>query len=433
MPRMIQFLLFLFMGWIQTIRCEQMNEPTYPEIGKSCPDFILHNIRYYKQKQASLNDFLGKWLILDFWNSHCGACVASFPKVSAIQKKFMNEVQFMMVGIQDPEGQIESIFARFRKEENLVMPCGFDSLLAQRFDIYTAPYIIVVDPVGCVRAITYSLDAEDVRGFLEDRPPRLDKAYRMHEDRESKTVFNNMRPLLINGNGGPDSVFLFRSILSAWDGFTQPGYIPATIDEDSAIGMFQVMGVPLIRLFHFAYSGKSWPGNDYAIEPVLEVRNSGPFQWSTVHSSNLFCYSLQIPANKVTRISLQHKLQRDLEDYFGYTASIELRPVPCWRLTTTSEAKRRLASRGGREIFRTIIPKADFEAKNWPFSQLVQLLQGHCKEKILDESGITGNIDIKIESALSDIHVIKAVLQPLGINLEPTQKTHKVLVIRDKP
>jgi hypothetical protein len=40
----------------------------YPEVGKPCPDFTLNNVAYYSKKKVSLNDFKGKWLILDFWN-----------------------------------------------------------------------------------------------------------------------------------------------------------------------------------------------------------------------------------------------------------------------------------------------------------------------------------------------------------------------------
>lgn len=433
MIRILVFFVFLHIGWIQSIHGEQMAEPSYPEIGKPCPDFTLRNIRYYKQKQANLRDFQGKWLVLDFWNTHCGACIASFPHVSALQKQFELNVQFMMVGIQDQEGQIESIFARFRKEEGLLMPCGFDSLLAQRFDIYQSPYILVIDPAGIVRAITYALNAVDISGFLEGHPPKLKKVYRMHEEEEPKLVFDSRRPLLVNGNGGPDSGYLFRSLLSAWDGFTQPWYVPSSIEQDSAKGMFQVLGVPLVMLFNYAYAGKKWPGSEYAIDPVLEMKDSSLFQWSTVHSSNLFCYSLQFPPNKMGTISLQRKLCRDLEDYLGFTAAIEMRAFPCWRLVAKPGASRRLASHGGRQEFRTIIPRADFEAKNWPFSQFVQLLQGHCKDKIVDETGITGTIDIKIESAFSDIPAIRTALQAWGLDLVPGQGSHKVLVIRDMP
>lgn len=433
MLKILLIFIFLYAGWIKNLRCEQIPEPTYPDVGKPCPSFTLRNIRYFKLNKATLQDFRGKWLVLDFWNKYCGACVSSFPRVSALQKRFVDNVQFMMVGIQDAEREIEPMFRRLHEEENLAMPCGFDSLLAQRFDIYAAPYIIVIDPAGIVQAITYSLNTEDIIGFLEGRPPRLQKAYRMHEDEAPKTFFDHQRPFLINGNGGPDSVFLFRSLLSVWDGFTQVWDIPKTIERDSAKGMFQVVGVPLIRLFHFAYSGKSWPDSDYAMEPILEVRDSSLFQWSTVHSENLFCYSLQIATNKAGRQSLQQKLRRDLEDYFGYTAAVEMRHFPCWRLIATPEARRRLASRGGKEVFEKIIFKADFKARNWPFRNFVRLLQAHCKEKIIDETAIRGNIDIKIESALSDIEAIRAAIQPWGLDLEPAQESHRVLVIRDSP
>src|SRR5688572_9535860 len=69
----------------------------YPEVGDANLEFALTNIRYFSKKEASLADFKGKWLIVDFWTRWCPACIASFPKVDELKKKFEGKVQFILV------------------------------------------------------------------------------------------------------------------------------------------------------------------------------------------------------------------------------------------------------------------------------------------------------------------------------------------------
>jgi thiol-disulfide isomerase/thioredoxin len=429
--------LFLSFSISLFAQSESVNaEIVYPEAGKPCPDFVLHNIHYYSPKEATLKDFSGKWLVLDFWNKHCGACIGSFPKVSKLQQQFGDKVQFMLVGIEDKEQQIEPMYAKFREKEGLVMPCAFDSSLAKRWDIYTAPYIIVINPEGVVQAITYSLSASDVEGFLEGHPPRLPKAFRVHEDEiDTRIPYDPARPLLIQGNGGADSAFLFRSLLSGFDAFEQHNSIPDKITATVLQGRFQVLGVPLFMLYNYAYYGKPRPDSGVRFQPVLDIKDSTVFQYSSKYSKELFCYSLTVPKAQANQSRLQSIMQRDLEVYFGYTAKIEEWEVPCWKLVATSDAAKHLQTKGGPEIFREIIPKADFDAHNWPFKNFLQLLKYYNggDDEIIDETGITGNIDIEMHSILTDAGEVNKGLARYGLSLVRGKRPERVLVISDKP
>jgi len=405
----------------------------YPELGKPCPTFVLRNIRYYSRHHARLEDFRGKWLVLDFWNKYCGACIASFPKVSKLQRAFGRQVQFMLVGIQDPENQIESMYAKYQMKENLIMPCAFDSLLARRFDIYTAPYIIVIDPAGIVQAITYSLSAEDIEGFLSGRPPRLAKAYRMHEEETDGHIpFDNGRPFLIGGNGGSDTAFLFRSVLASWDGFIQRSYIPATITADSGAGLFQVLGAPLYELYNYAYYGTPNAGPGYYAKPVLETKDTAVFKWSSARSTNLFSYSIKIPSARANGSYLQALMRKDLEHYFGYQVMVEMRQFPCWKLVADTTAAAKLRTRGGKSIFRQRMLHADFSLRNRSFSDFLMLLGYYSEHDIEDVTGLSGNIDIEVNGFLDNLETLRKSLQRYGLDLVTSQRTLLVLVIKDK-
>jgi hypothetical protein len=313
------------------------------------------------------------------------------------------------------------------------MPCAFDSQLAKRFDIYTTPYIIVVDPDGFVQIITYSISSSDIQDLLGGKLPRLPRVYRMHEEEiDNRIPYDAKKPFLINDNGGKDTVFLFRSVLAVFDAFEQHYSLPETITDDAKHGRFQALGAPLYRLYNYAYYGVLMPDSGYRNLPVLDVRDSTAFQFSSKYNKNLFCYSLILPPAQATQIHLQEMMCKDLENYFGYTATIEERKFPCWRLVATESAKKRVKTIGGPELFRFIIPKADFIAQNWPFSKFLHIMRIFNEKDIVDETNITGNIDIRMNCLLTDEKDVKRGLQIYGLDLIPGEKAMKVLVIRDK-
>lgn len=322
--------------------------PYYPEVGKPCPDAALTDIRYFNKKKARIKDFRGKWLILDFWNRTCGACIASFPHMSELQKELGDKVQVMMVAIQDPDKQVDQIYSKYRAKQKLLMPCDFDSALANRFDILTTPYSILIDDKGFVRAITTTIHTKEMKAFLAGENPTLTKVYRMHEDEPNTesvnkvTAFDPARPLMINGNGAADTNFLYRSVLSAWapnTRFRPIVSVEAGMRELGGKG-FQALGVRLTDLFFYAYLGLSGPSDRVAFhdKPVLEVKDTTLFAAET---KNRFCYALNL-ASKTDIGRVLEIMQGELKNYFGYEASIETRRLPCLKLVAQPGAAEKL-------------------------------------------------------------------------------------------
>ncbi len=405
-------------------------EDIYPEAGKICPNFVLRNIKYFEKKQAGLHDFKGKWLVLDFWNKTCSSCISSFPKISELQKEMGDKIQFMLVGIQDQENQIEPMYDKFKEKEKLVMPCAFDSSLANKWDIFTAPYIIIIDPSGKVQAITYSVNAENLLNLMKGTPHHLPKAYRVHEEmKDTLIAYDDKKPLLINGNGGVDSEFLFRSLLSSFNGAKQHVYVISSIYNEERPGTFQVLGATIANLYMYAYVGTVTPDSDFYPNPIVEVKDTLLFR-----SYKEFCYSLQIPPAISTKQHMMDVMQRDLTNYFPYSATIEERKFPCLKLVAlSSDAKPTLTSKGGRASFKVVVPKVEFIATNYDFGSFLGLLGRFNGNEIINATDITGNIDIHFTGLLASITEVKSELNRHGLDLIPAERPLKVLVIREKP
>jgi len=407
---------------------------TYPEVGKVMPDLTISNINYYPKKTAEISDFRGKWLLLDFWNIHCGACLVGFPVTNEIQRKLGNSVQVMLVGVADEEGKIAPMYAKFRDRFHLIMPCAFDSVLANRLDIYTAPHSILIDDKGVVQCVTTSLNLEDVRGFISGKPPDLPGSYRrMHEDNTIDMKLDHLH----NGN---DSDFLYCSVLSKWDRNKYQQILPVSIGEAGCMGRFEVLGAPLEWLYNYAYFGRgSWSlfdsgfyGRNYT-HPVLEIKDSSKFKYSFKYGKNLFSYSLTMSVNSWTGESMMQTLQRELEVCLGFKSEVEVRNCPYWRLVADKGAKERLTTKMLSPYFRPIVFNGGFTAGDYPMRNFLHWIKCYQQDKvIIDETGISGNIDISIDCIPSDFEDLKRGLRSAGLDLVPSEMPMKVVVIRDK-
>ncbi|MFS2187234.1 TlpA family protein disulfide reductase [Mucilaginibacter sp. Mucisp84] len=178
---MIKFIAtFLF---LISCYCAGAQSPrNYPAVGSPCPDLQFNEVRYFTKKQVSLADFKGQWLILDFWNRHCGTCIEKMPATDSLQQKFSKQVSILLVGYTGsqythrPDNAIRAFYKGIRKRMRVSLPIAYDSLMFHRLAIGACPYIIIVDPKGIVRAVTTRITAGDMAAFLAGRNPVLEKA-----------------------------------------------------------------------------------------------------------------------------------------------------------------------------------------------------------------------------------------------------------------
>jgi thiol-disulfide isomerase/thioredoxin len=183
------FLYFVALSGFSTV--DNDRNAKFPDVGDPCPDFLFNDIRYYPQKECTLKDFKGKWLILDCWNRYCSVCVASFPRTDSLQKAYKSSVQFLLVGYSGSqytpwrgpdERPIKDLYEKTRTRFNLDLPVAFDSVLFHKFGISGCPFIIIINPDGMIRAITTHLTANNLDEILAGRLPKLSKPTRISGD-----------------------------------------------------------------------------------------------------------------------------------------------------------------------------------------------------------------------------------------------------------
>jgi len=90
---MIGILSYLLPNYYVYIR----NKPN-DVISKHVPELTLYD---EAGKRFNLKDKTGKIIVLDLWNSSCGACIKAFPKFEALRNEFKNDtiIEFYSLNI----------------------------------------------------------------------------------------------------------------------------------------------------------------------------------------------------------------------------------------------------------------------------------------------------------------------------------------------
>jgi thiol-disulfide isomerase/thioredoxin len=423
-----------------------------PEVGKPMPDFTLTDVTHYKLKNATVSDFKGKWLFLDFWFKNCGACIASFPKMNEFQKKFADRAQFMLVakvsekpGSWIPRKSTEAVYETLRKTKNLELPCAYDTVFAAKWGIFAMPYVIVVNPEGVVKAITSSvgMTAEKIETLLNGGNPTLKKMD--VEKHEFFAGIDNKNPK------STDTLVMVQSILlksKSDENFSSPP-IDHQLNNPAFIRKgYKVAVMAEKSLYMTAYFGTSnWLGQFthplYNIAypyPIIETKDTNSFKEDNITKDGFYNYSLDVPSQKANKLDMMKIMQRDLENNFDHKVSIETRKMPIIKLIALPGALNKLKS------------KSKTYSMNWPdgnsllgfdatrlkmsfflFQVMIPIVGQFKNIPFFDETGIQDRIDISYKpNDVSNIEDVRKELQRHGLDLVKGEKEFKVLVIRDK-
>lgn len=111
--------------------------------GSPAPAFTLQND---KGEEISLNDFIGRYVVLDFWGTWCGYCVRGIPKMKDYYFKYKDKTEFLSIDCRDNKQTWIKAIAKY--DLNWVNLFAENEKIANQYGIEGYPTKIIIDKEG---------------------------------------------------------------------------------------------------------------------------------------------------------------------------------------------------------------------------------------------------------------------------------------------
>lgn len=411
---------------------QQQNKTLYPEVGLKFPDFILPDVKHFRQTSVTLDDFKGKWLIVEFFSKNCIPCFKSFPKLNELQKDFSSEVQFLLIGMNGDkysEG-LENLYEKFRQKYSLELPVSFDSILAKRVGVHFSGQISIIDPYGIVRFVgsSYELTKDNLSDLIQGNKSAFSESTWDVSEKSIDSIWK------IPNRDNP--AVLFSSLFGTHEINTLKNS-SESIEVDLSNGYVREIGLGALDLYKHAYFGRNhleFTDSIYSstyVNPILEVKNASTFGADYKTNKNLFNYTLTAHRDKVSKVLFMTFMQTDLDRYLGFQSRFADRMVECWELVIFDPAKLRYKNNGKPNVSRVDI--AGLVADKISIERLLFCIAYYNVDQpnFFDNTNIQGTIFIKLDAIMNDLPDVRKALQSNGLDLIKSKRMMKVLVIHD--
>jgi peroxiredoxin len=130
-----------------------------PEVGKMAPDFVKKDT---SGTSVSLKQFRGKVVLIDFWATWCGPCVASLPELQKHWQKFNNR-NFMVLSVSldyDP-AEWRSFINAYRIGWVNLLDTESGGSVTQLYNVDAIPMTLLVGRDGKIIAADHYIDNLD--------------------------------------------------------------------------------------------------------------------------------------------------------------------------------------------------------------------------------------------------------------------------------
>lgn len=413
------------------------------KVGDKVPDIVMGKILNYKTRTVRFSDFKGQLLILDFWATWCGPCVAFMPEAQKLQKEFGSKVAIIPVNsMRSRKDENEAVVQNFlNKRKDLSLPSIVeDTVLRKFFPFSSIPHEVWIDGNGVVLAITAHVDvnANNIRAALAGKEMNL--VYGAKDKNDATRFSNEPPPLLANNLSQQD--FIFQSLLTP---YRKDEQIKSGIDKKTIPGKIRMYfrNVPVGYLYQYAFRDHTTLPIYPTKQLVAEVKGADMFNdWD--NPQYMYCYEVVIPA--ADSAHLYSIMQMDLNRYFHLNAGIENRKVKAFSLVRTT-TKDHLKTKGKPTDpvlkQQQAIEKKVMILENTTITDLVRILNLSTGPFFFtDQTDYTGKIDIQISNLAigqlgikeqpNQLEPLRKELSNYGLGLKASEKYVDCLVIKDK-
>lgn len=370
---------------------------TFPETGKPAPEVELRQLLQAPDGTLPrLEALRGKAVVMEFWATWCGGCVAAIPHLNALADQFQNKgVVFLSVTDEDP-----GIVQAFLKKRIIKGWVGIDrdGATFKAYGVDGRPQAFLIDAQGVLRGPVESsrLDEATLDRFLAGQP--LGDAIERNQP---------VWPPLERQQGAPSpllQVVIRPAAPPSVSGQVSGAYI------DAGQGRFEEYAVTIRRML----SEKESMREDRIVLPTWA--ETPRYDVSTVVPQGLGAIRNDLVVNMLTA-TFQMKSHR------------EMRPTSVYVLSRAQDAALKVRASSAKPSIGFLSGPGQFTGLATTIAQMIQRLDTSGLE-VLDDTNLTGVYDFKLSWNKGDMESQAAALHDqLGLDLKRETRPREFLVI----
>ncbi len=390
LPRLLSTLMAVSLTGVAGAR----QPATLPQPGDPAPAMGLEKLlQAPNPAAANLKALSGQVVVLEFWATWCGPCIAAIPHLNGLAEKFADKpVRFIAV-----TDEKEAVVRKFLKKRPMHAWIGLDTdrSLFDAYGIRGIPRTVLIDRRGKIAAITSPrvLTETILEQMLAGKPP----AIHVLDNRGSAAATSR-------ASGDDQLPALFEVCVRPSLGHTAR--------MSSGPGRLSIIGQPIQCAIATAYGVQQTRIDDRAALP-----------------GDSFDIVVTVPEHHQELV--EPLLRQALEATFDFTARREERTMDVFVLKVAEgglqKRLRPTASTGGSSSSTTLDL---FSAVNHPIGSLAGMLESRLQRPVLDQTDLSGHFDWEVRLEHRDIESAReAVRDQLGLELSPAREPVEMLVI----
>lgn len=164
--KILTFFLLVFALSANRATAQEGGPATGIAVGQAVPDYlwdysfkslkVSHGLKGngFEPAVFKLRELKGRLIILDFWATWCGACIANFPKAKKLESAFLGKLSFVLVNNEPAEKAGLLLSKRILENGESFRYVNSDTLLNSLFFKRLIPHYVWIDGNGKVIAAT---------------------------------------------------------------------------------------------------------------------------------------------------------------------------------------------------------------------------------------------------------------------------------------
>ncbi|MBN7813089.1 TlpA family protein disulfide reductase [Algoriphagus sp. H41] len=412
---------------------EERDLPAFPDslkIGDKIPEGIeFRSVLRHGSDRVRLDDYRGKYLILEFWSPTCTGSIASLPELEKIARKYPDRLEVLPLSIFS-EDRVDEALQSYASLAAMQLPMVADaSSLRAYFPHATIPHLIILDPKGVVVAITGMEDLTEQN--LELLLDTGVSAFRLKEDRRIRLDPNEK---LISGSPGlANKNIWFQSALT--------GYIPdvngSLIQRYEDFSHIRIVNMALYSHYQLAYSERSqtdYFGTNrietvgFGREEVFTNKSGADYRAWMEEGGHVFGYELIAPPTA----NPYQLMREDLKRYFPeISATVETKKKKVYALVQQpgKTFPRSIAEERSYQTGPIGVKMTHYPLQGFVYHLNVVFLQSS-PIPVINRTGIDYPIDLELEAQLSSVESLRQALRLNGLDLIEREEEIPILVLR---